>query len=217
MALAIFDLDETLISSDSDHEWGQYVGEAGLVDTQAYRRQNDIFYQQYKAGELDVDEYLKFACSVLAAHPLDLLNQHLTTFVAERIKPVVLPRAIELVDRHRNQGDYVMVITSTIEFITRPIVDLFGIETLLAPIPEFVGGLYTGAIEGIPTFGPGKVTRLNAWLENSNYDLEGSFFYSDSHNDLPLLRQVDHPVAVDPDPVLRREAAANRWPIVTLR
>ena len=110
-----------------------------------------------------------------------------------------------------------MVITSTIEFITRPIVDLFGIETLLAPVPEFIGGRYTGAIEGLPTFGPGKVTRLNAWLENSNYDLEGSFFYSDSHNDLPLLRQVDHPVAVDPDPVLRQEAAANRWPIVTLR
>ena len=217
MALAIFDLDETLISSDSDHEWGQYVGAAGLVDAEAYQHRNDIFYQQYKAGELDVDEYLKFACGVLAAHPLDILNQHLAAFVAECIQPVVLPRAIELVDRHRNQGDYVMVITSTIEFITRPIVDLFGIETLLAPIPEFIGGCYTGAIEGIPTFGPGKVKRLNAWLENSGYDLEGSFFYSDSHNDMPLLRQVDHPVAVDPDHLLREEATANRWPIVTLR
>ena len=110
-----------------------------------------------------------------------------------------------------------MVITSTIEFITRPIVDIFGIETLIAPIPEFIAGRYTGKIEGVPSFGPGKVICLNAWLKKSKYNLEGSFFYSDSHNDLPLLRQVDHPIAVDPDPLLRQEAKDQKWPIVTLR
>jgi len=217
MALAIFDLDETLISSDSDHEWGRYVAAAGLVDAEAHQYQNDIFYQQYKTGKLDIEEYLKFACSVLAAHPADLLNQHLSIFITKHIKPILLPKAIKLIDWHRNQGNYVMVISSTMEFITRPIVDLFGIETLIAPIPEFIEGHYTGSIEGMPSFGAGKVICLNAWLEHSEYNLEGSFFYSDSHNDLPLLLRVDHPVAVDPDPILRKEAVANGWPIITLR
>ena len=176
MALAIFDLDETLISTDSDHEWGQYVADKGLVEKKAHQHQNDHFYDQYKAGHLDVDAYLRFACGVLARHPLDFLNKHLTYFVKERIKPKVLPQAVELVDQHRRKGDYVMVITSTIEFITRPIVDLFEIETLLAPKPEFSQGRYTGLITGVPSFGEGKVTRLLAWLENKDYNLHGSFF-----------------------------------------
>ena len=217
MALAIFDLDETLISSDSDYEWGQYIAGEGLVNAEEHKYQNNLFYQQYKAGLLDVDEYFRFACSVLKAHPPDFLKHHLEIFITERIEPVVLPKAIELVDWHRNKGNHLMVITSTIEFITRPIVDIFGIETLIAPIPEFIAGRYTGKIEGVPSFGPGKVICLNAWLKKSKYNLEGSFFYSDSHNDLPLLRQVDHPIAVDPDPLLRQEAKDQKWPIVTLR
>ena len=217
MALAIFDLDETLISTDSDHEWGQYVADKGLVEKKAHQHQNDHFYDQYRAGHLDVDAYLRFACGVLARHPLDFLNEHLTYFVKERIKPKVLPQAVELVDQHRRKGDYVMVITSTIEFITRPIVDLFEIETLLAPKPEFSQGRYTGLITGVPSFGEGKVTRLLAWLENKDYNLHGSFFYSDSHNDLPLLNHVDHPIAVDPDPVLRNTAKTNGWQIISLR
>ena len=217
MALAIFDLDETLISTDSDHEWGQYVADKGLVEKETHQHQNDYFYKQYKAGNLDIDAYLKFACGVLARHPLDLLNEHLKYFVTERIKPRILPQAVELIDRHRQAGDYIMVITSTIEFVTRPIVDLFEIETLLAPNPEFSDGRYTGLIKGVPSFGQGKVTRLLAWLENNNHDLHGSYFYSDSHNDLPLLNHVDHPVAVDPDPVLRDAAKTNGWEIISLR
>ena len=217
MALAIFDLDETLISTDSDHEWGQYVADAGLVDAVVHRQRNDEFYEQYRVGKLDINAYLAFTCSVLTRHPLDLLHQHRAEFVESRIKPKVLPRAIDLVNSHRDQGNYVMVITATIEFITRPIVDLFGIETLLAPIPEFADGRYTGAIAGVPAFGAGKVTRLKSWLKDSDHDLGGSFFYSDSHNDLPLLKQVDNPIAVDPDPILKQEAAKNRWSVVSLR
>ena len=217
MALAIFDLDETLISADSDYEWGQYISEQGLVEARAHKNQNNLFYRQYKAGRLDVNKYLKFTCGVLAAHPPDTLNHHLNNFVEERIKPVILPKARNLVDWHRNEGNYVMIITSTIEFITRPIANLFGIETLIAPIPRFIGGRYTGEIEGVPSFGEGKVICLKTWLKNSEHDLRGSFFYSDSRNDLPLLKKVAHPVAVDPDPVLRDIAKANEWPIVTLR
>ena len=164
-----------------------------------------------------MNKYLKFTCGVLAAHPPDILNYHLNNFVEERIKPVILPKARNLVDWHRNEGNYVMIITSTIEFITRPIANLFGIETLIAPIPEFIGGRYTGEIEGVPSFGEGKVICLKTWLKNSEYDLRGSFFYSDSCNDLPLLKKVAHPVAVDPDHALRDIAKANKWPIVTLR
>ena len=217
MALAIFDLDETLISADSDYKWGQYIAEKGLVNPDEHLYRSNIFYQQYKAGVLDVSEYYEFACSVLANHPTDLLNKHLATFVDERIKPVILPKAMELIDWHRSEGNYVMVITSTIEFITRPIVNLFGIETLIAPIPKFKKGRYTGNLLSSPSFGPGKVSCLNAWLKNSIHNLEGSFFYSDSHNDLPLLSLVDHPVAVDPDPILRKEAMVQKWPILTLR
>ncbi|MBT4160762.1 MAG: HAD family hydrolase [Gammaproteobacteria bacterium] len=217
MALAIFDLDETLIATDSDHEWGQYVAESGLVDGEKHKRRNDEFYDQYKAGQLDINEYLKFSCSVLANHPLEVLNQHRTSFVDERIRPNILTEAMNLVSEHRAAGDYLMVITSTIEFVTRPIVNIFGIETLIASIPELINDRYTGNIIGVPSFAEGKVKRLNSWLEESTLSLEGSFFYSDSHNDLPLLRLVDHPVAVDPDPVLRREAEARQWKIISLR
>ena len=182
-----------------------------------HKKRNDAFYQQYKAGELDVDEYLKFACNVLAMHALDELLAAREAFVQSCILPIVLPRAVELVEAHRSRGDYLMVITSTIEFVTRPIVDHFGIETLIAPQPELSGNRYTGNITGVPSFGPGKVTRLMSWLEETDHTLAGSHFYSDSHNDLPLLREVDHPVAVDPDPVLRREAEENSWRIISLR
>jgi len=217
MALAIFDLDETLISGDSDHEWGSYLAASGLVDAEEHGRQNDRFFEQYKAGELDIDAYLRFSFSVLKTHPPDVLNRHLAEYVHTRVTPMILDRARELVENHRRAGDHLMVITSTSEFVTRPIVDLFGIETLIAPVPEFVDNHYTGEVEGIPSFAEGKVTRLKLWLESTNHDLDGSYFYSDSHNDLPLLRLVDYPVAVDPDDILRAEAEARQWRIISLR
>jgi len=217
MPLAIFDLDETLIAEDSDHAWGVYVAEHGLVDPEEHQRRNDEFYAQYKAGQLDIDAYLEFACSVLAAHPMDLLHEHRARFIAERIRPLMLSAGQALVDEHKSSGDTVLIITSTIEFVTRPIADLFGIETLIAPTPEIVDNRYTGQMTGVPSFGPGKVTRLQAWLDETGESMVGAYFYSDSHNDLPLLRLVDNPVAVDPDPVLRKEAEAHPWQILSLR
>ena len=216
MALAIFDLDETLIAADSDHEWGQFVAERGLVDPVLHQQQNDAFYAQYKAGELDIDAYLEFSCSVLRKFPMNELHQFREEFVAERMTSVVKPKAVALVNRHRDHGDKLLVITSTIEFVTRPIVDLFGIDTLIAPDPEIVDNRYTGRITGTPSFAAGKVTRLREWLADKTDDFRGSYFYSDSHNDLPLLRLVDNPVAVDPDPTLRKEAEQNQWQIISL-
>ncbi len=217
MPLAIFDLDETLIATDSDHEWGEYVCDHGLVDVSEHRARNDAFYEQYKAGELDIDEYLAFSCSVLTRYTMDELHSYRRDFVAERIAPVMLDKGHDLVKSHQERGDTVMVITSTIEFVTRPIVDAFGIDILIAPDPEIIDNRYTGNIVGVPSFAQGKVTRLESWMSENNESLQGSHFYSDSHNDLPLLRLVDNPVAVDPDPRLRAEAEEKSWQVISLR
>lgn len=217
MPLTIFDLDETLIAADSDHEWGQFVVDKGLVDAQKHKKKNDDFYELYKAGQLDIDEYLQFSCSVLTQYSIEDLHRFRSEFVAQRILPIILDKAQDLVKKHRQLGDTLLVITSTIEFVTRPIVDEFGIDILIAPDPEIVSNRYTGRIVGVPSFAAGKVTRLEQWLANRQDSLEGSSFYSDSHNDLPLLRLVDNPVAVDPDPILREKAEENQWPIISLR
>lgn len=217
MPLAIFDLDETLIAADSDHLWGQFVVDRGLVSAEEHLQQNEHFYAQYKAGQLDVDAYLAFACSVLARHRVSTLEAHRAVFVDEIIRPIVLDKAMDLVADHRQKGDRLLVITSTIEFITRPIVDLFGISTLIAPVPEMIDHQYTGRIIGVPSFAAGKVTRLKEWLAETGEVLDDSYFYSDSHNDLPLLRLVENPVAVDPDPILKKEAERLAWPVISLR
>lgn len=217
VALAIFDLDETLISSDSDHEWGEFVVRKGLVDPQLHRRLNDEFYKQYKQGELDISAYLDFACSVLARFSFEELHAYRKEFMETVIEPLILPRGRQLVTHHKEAGDFLLVITSTIEFITAPIVQSLGIDTLIAPHPEIRNNRYTGNIVGTPSFAEGKVTRLKQWLEGVDLDLVGSFFYTDSHNDMPLLRLVDHPVAVDPDERLKTEAEKRQWKIISLR
>ncbi len=217
MALAIFDLDETLIAADSDHLWGQYVVDHGLVDPDEHKAKNDAFYAQYKAGELDIHEYLEFACSVLKRYAMSELHRYREQFVETCILPIVLPQAKAVVEKHRAAGDELLIITSTMSFVTRPIADLFSIDTLIAPEPEIKANRYTGGIVGVPSFAAGKVTRLEQWLSDKPFDMAGSYFYSDSHNDLPLLRIVDHPVAVDPDPLLEQEAREKQWQIVSLR
>lgn len=217
MALAIFDLDETLIGGDSDHAWGEFLISKGLVDADSHRLKNDAFYQQYKRGELDVHAYLRFACQALTEHDFDQLFTLREEFVQDFIKPLMLPRANALVEHHRSLGDKLLVITATLEFITEPVVALLGIDELIAPIPERIGDRYTGEIIGVPSFGSGKVTRLQDWLAGTEFDLAGSHFYSDSANDLPLLELVEHPVAVDPDPRLRAVAEKRQWPIISLR
>lgn len=217
MTLAIFDLDNTLLGGDSDNLWGEFVCEAGLVDTEGFAARNDQFYADYKAGTLDIDAYLRFALGTLAGHPREQLDAWHRDFMATKIKPILLPLAQQLLDRHRAQGHELLIITATNEFITRPIAELLGVSELIACQGEIVDDMYTGAPCGVPSYHAGKVTRLNTWLAQRNTSADGAFFYSDSYNDLPLLEIVDHPVAVDPDDRLRDTAAKRGWPIISLR
>lgn len=217
MGIALFDLDNTLIAGDSDYLWGCFLVEQGIVDGATYERENRRFYDLYKVGKLDIHEFLDFQLRPLAEHSIDLLQQWRSQYIQEKIAPILLPRAHALIDRHRQQGDTLVVITATNRFITTPIVELYGIQHLLATEPEIVNNGYTGKVSGTPCFQAGKVERLGNWLEDSRQSLDDSWFYSDSHNDLPLLGKVTHPVAVDPDEVLEQHAREYDWPVISLR
>lgn len=218
MTLAIFDLDNTLIAGDSDHQWGEFLVERGEVDGAAYKTANDRFYQDYLDGDLDIFAYQEFVLSALKDRPLEQLSALHREFMAQVISPLWLPAAERLLAKHRERGDTLMVITATCDFITAPIVERLGVPHLIATVAERdADGGYTGRVAGVPSYRQGKVTRLAAWLEEHNETLAGSWFYSDSHNDLPLLRKVDHPVAVDPDETLRRAALEQGWPVISLR
>jgi len=217
VSLAIFDLDNTLIADDSDYLWGQFLVDQGIVDKNHYESANAKFYDDYKQGTLDIVEFLRFSLQPLADNNPEQLYQWRTQFIEEAIKPLLLEPAQLLIDKHRNRGDTLLVITATNSFVTEPIVQLYGIENLLATTPEFIDGRYTGGFNGVPCFREGKVKLLEAWLKDSTETMQDSWFYSDSHNDLPLLKLVDHPVAVDPDEKLTEFADAANWPIISLR
>lgn len=215
--LAIFDLDNTLLGGDSDHSWGEFIVQNNIVDGQAYQAQNDKFFNDYLEGLLDIKVYLNFCLQILAEHPQAQLDEWHERFMAERIEPIILPQALALIDKHRQAGDTLMIITATNRFITGPIAARLGIDILLATECEMADGGYTGRTTDIPCFREGKVTRLERWLVENAESLDGSYFYSDSHNDLPLLSMVDHPVAVDPDDTLREHALKKGWPVLSLR
>ncbi|ASP40816.1 phosphoserine phosphatase [Bacterioplanes sanyensis] len=217
MALAIFDLDHTLISGDSDHAWGQYLVDRQLVDAEEHQRRNDEFYRQYQAGDLDIHAYLAFALAPLTRYPREQMEAERAQFIQQRIVPLITERSRALIQHHKEQQDQLLIITATNGFVTYPIAAELGIEDIIAPHPEEIDGRYTGRIVGEPSFQQGKVTRLQQWMEDKGCDLAGSFFYSDSHNDLPLLREVSHPVAVDPDDTLRQYAQQHGWDIISLR
>ena len=217
VGVALFDLDNTLIAGDSDYLWGCFLVEQGIVDGARYERENRRFYDQYKVGELDIHEFLAFQLRPLAEHDVQQLERWRAQYIEEKITPILLPKARALVERHRTRGDTLVVITATNRFITRPIVDLYGIEHLLATEPELIDGRYTGAVAGIPCFQDGKVSVLEAWLAGRRLSLNDSCFYSDSHNDLPLLSRVTWPTAVDPDEILAAHARQRDWPVISLR
>lgn len=217
MALAIFDLDHTLLDGDSDHAFGQFLVDQGLVDPDVHKHRNDHFYEQYKAGTLNIHEYLEFALRPLTQYPLQQMIDLRQAFLQERIVPLISQKSRDLIAHHKRLGDTLLIITATNGFVTYPIAELLGIDHIIAPHPEFIDGGYTGRITGIPSFQHGKVVRLQDWLASEGYELAGSWFYSDSHNDLPLLEIVDHPVAVDPDATLGRIAAERGWPVISLR
>lgn len=217
MPLAIFDLDNTLIAGDSDFLWGQHLVEIGIVDGTSYEAANARFYADYREGRLDIDAFLRLALRPLSEHPIDDLLRWRADFIARRIHPIVLEPALKLVERHRAAGDTLLIITATNAFVTAPIAEHFGIPNLIATDPEQANGRYTGAVAGIPAFQHGKVKRLQQWLQTRHECLDGSHFYSDSINDVPLLERVDHPIAVDPDPSLGALARERGWPILSLR
>lgn len=217
MNLAVFDLDDTLIAGDSDYLWGEYLSEIGVVDGKQYVRLNSDYYQQYQEGTLDINEFLRFSLKPLAENPWTDLYRWRQGFLAKKIVPILLPRAEELIGTHRRRQHQLLIVTSTNRFVTEPIADRLGIPHLIAPEPEFANGQYTGQVVGVPSFAAGKVTRLRTWLRQRRLAPEQIWCYSDSRNDLPLLGLATHPVAVDPDPVLRREALARGWSILSLR
>ena len=217
MTLAIFDLDNTLIAGDSDHLWGQFVCEQGLVDGEEFGALNEQFFEDYKSGKLDITAYLRFALGPLKGRPREELDAWHRDFMASKIQPIMLPKAAALIAAHRQRGHELLIITATNSFITKPIADALGVEDILACDAEIIGGLYTGEPSGIPSYHAGKVTRLYDWLDGRDTTLEDAWFYSDSHNDLPLLELVDHPVAVDPDAKLLARATELGWPVISLR
>lgn len=217
MALAIFDLDNTLIAGDSDHAWGEFLVEIDVVDHAVYKQANDKFYQDYKDGCLDIHEYLEFALAPLAKHSLDQLHSWRERFLDDKIVPIMQSKASDLIDHHRQQGDTLLIITATNRFVTELIAEKLGIPNLIATEPAQDENGYTGKVHGVPSFKEGKITRLKDWLQENPHDLTGSYFYSDSHNDIPLMELVDNPIAVDPDDALLDHAQNNNWPVRSLR
>ncbi len=220
MNLALFDLDNTILAGDSDYNWSRFLIQEGYLDGAIHAEKNEKFYADYKAGTLDIYAFVEFQFKPLARNPRTVLNQLLKKYVEEVIKPMITEKARALVKRHQDEGDLIIVITATNSFITKPIAELFGIENLIGTDPEEKEGEFTGKVSGLPSFKEGKVTRLEAWLKGKNLSLasfENSYFYSDSHNDLPLMQKVTHPVAVDSDDVLSEYAQSKGWPQISLR
>ena len=217
MKLVLFDLDNTLLAGDSDFEWAQFLIEQGVLDREVYEARNQQFYDQYKAGTLDIYEFLDFQLKPLSRHPRAVLDAWHREFMARKIRPLIRDSARALVERHR--ADMRVVITATNSFVTAPIAREFGIGHLIATEPEQRGGEFTGNTVEVPCFREGKVTRLESWLAGQGMTVKSfdeSWFYSDSLNDLPLLARVTHPVAVDPDTTLRAHAEQHGWPIISL-
>ncbi|NLC99442.1 MAG: HAD family hydrolase [Gammaproteobacteria bacterium] len=217
MRLAIFDLDNTLLAGDSDHQWGEYLCSRGLVDADAYRAKNDQFYADYVAGQLDVIAYQNFCQEALGKTDKAVLDEWHAGFMRDCIEPMILAKGEALIAQHRAAGDLVMIITATNRFITGPIAQRLGVEHLIATECGMQNGQYTGELVDVPSFQAGKITRLNTWLAEHQATLDDSYFYSDSYNDLPLLEQVTHAIAVDPDDTLRDIAVQRGWTVLSLR
>ncbi len=216
MELALFDLDNTLLAGDSDYSWGRYLVDKGLVDGAEYEAQNRKFYEDYKAGELDIRAFARFSLGRLGQFDMAQLEAWRADFVTSVIQPIIAPGSMDLLNHHRSAGRELVIITATNSFITRPIADLLGVEHLLGTDGEVINGRFTGEIAGIPCFQGGKIEKLQAWLEGRPAPTE-TWFYSDSINDAPLLEWADHAFAVDPCPKLTALAQSNGWPTISLR
>ena len=220
MNLALFDLDNTLLDGDSDFEWSQFLIDEGVLDRELFEAKNLAFYEQYKAGTLDINEFLDFQLKPLSRHARRVLNGWREKFMQHKARSMMTAPARELVARHQAAGDVCVIITATNSFVTAPIAQAFGVEHLIATEPEQKDGEFTGRVAGVPCFREGKITRLESWMAQHGWSwssFSDSWFYSDSLNDLPLLGKVKSPVAVDPDATLRSHAEQHGWPVISLR
>ena len=218
--LAVFDLDNTLLAGDSDYNWSLLLIKQGLLDEKTHHERNEQFYLDYKNGNLDIYKFLAFQLKPLSEHSVADLNALHAKYMDTVIRPMMTKKAQDLVNQHKAQGDLCLVITATNSFVTKPIAQAYGIAHLIGTDPEMVNGAYTGGVAGMPSFQEGKVTRLKQWLAERGQELadfEQSYFYSDSHNDLPLMKLVTHPVAVDADAKLTAYAQQHGWPHISLR
>ena len=222
MQLALFDLDHTLLPIDSDHQWGEFLARIGAVDAVKQREKNDQFYRDYQAGVLDNQAFLDFQLAPLAKYSRIQLDEWHLQYMREVIQPFIKPQARALVKQHLDQGDLCVMVTATNEFVTAPIAKVFGIEHLIATDLGRVAGpssAFNGKAAGVPTYKEGKVVRTKQWLETRQLSFKSfsaSYFYSDSKNDLPLLEQVSHPIATNPDATLRQVAQERAWRILDL-
>ena len=220
MNLAIFDLDNTLLDGDSDYNWGLYLVKKGYLDEGEYKEQNQKFFEEYQVGKLDIFEFAEFQFRFLKNNTRKFLNDVRSDYINEIIKPMILKKAVHLVNQHKEAGDRLLIITATNSFITKPIGELFGIDELIGTDPEENEGEFTGKVYGTPSFKEGKVTRLFDWLDEKNLklaDFEKTFFYSDSHNDFALLEVVTNPVVVNGDKILLEKAQEKNWPTLNLK
>jgi HAD superfamily hydrolase (TIGR01490 family) len=217
MALALFDLDNTLLADDSDYLWGCFLVEKGLVDQSTYETANQRFYAEYKQGTLDIYEFLAFSLKPLTLYPREQLDELHAEFMQKHIRPVMTEKGRKQIRQHHDKGDTTVIITATNRFVTGPIADAFQVDDLIATDPEIIDGRYTGKVAGTPCFQKGKIVRLRQWLENTSHDLENSCFYSDSHNDISLLELVTTPIAIDPDEQLKTIALERNWEIRSFR
>ena len=220
MNLTLFDLDNTLLNGDSDFEWSQFLIRIGVLDRELFEAKNIAFYEHYKAGTLDIQEFLDFQLKPLSRHARKTLDEWHQRFMREQALGMITQSARDLVDRHRATGDVCVIITATNSFVTAPIAREFGVEHLIATEPEQKDGEFTGEVADVPCFREGKITRLENWMVQHGWNW-GSFadttFYSDSLNDLPLLAKVKNPIAVNPDDTLRRHAEQRGWQVMSLR
>ena len=217
MALAIFDLDNTLLNGDSDYLWGQFLAQQGHVDAAYYEKENQRFYDEYVDGTLDIFEFLEFSLAPLSQKEMPELARLHEQFMNECIRPAITKKSRALIQEHSDKNDTLLIITATNLFITAPIAEELGIDNILATEPEIINNRYTGKVFGTPCFREGKVERLKVWLKETGMNLADSCFYSDSHNDLPLLEMVKQSIAVDPDDTLRSHAEMKGWKIMSLR
>lgn len=214
--LALFDLDDTLIDGDSDRLWGRFLAARGYGPA-SLQEEHDRYHQLYQEGKLDIGDFLKFQLGTLAGQSMQQLQCWREEYLAEWIQPRLLPAAARLIEQHRTAGHYLLIITATNRFLTEPIAALYGISELLATELEIIDGCYSGQVAGLPCFAEGKVRRILEWLNGRTEVLRNTWFYTDSHNDLPLLCKVGRPVAVDPDDRLQETATRRGWPIISLR